>query len=91
MDVRIYFQKIRKLEASIAEPYVVVVSRETPDGGKPGLRTTVARSLAAKLVIEEQARLATPEETAEFRAESERRRMEIDGSEPAGPKKQKRQ
>jgi hypothetical protein len=91
MDLRVYFQKIRKLEASLAEPYVVVVSRETPDGGKPGLKTAVARGLAAKLIVEEQATLATPEEAAEFHAESERRRMEADGIEPAAPRKQKRQ
>ena len=69
MDVRAYYQKIRKLEAEIAEPFVVVVSRETPDGGRPGVMTEVPRGLAAKLIVEEQAAKATPEEAAKFRAE----------------------
>jgi len=90
MDVRIYFQKLRKIEAAIPEPYVVIVSRETSDGGKPGLKTVVARGLAAKLIVEDQAALATPEEAAEFYAETERRRREAEGVEPISPKKQKR-
>jgi hypothetical protein len=91
MDVRAYFQKLRKIEAGIPEPYVVVVSRETPDGGKPGVKTDVPRSLAAKLIVEDQAVLATAEETGEFRAEMERRRHEAEGLEPPIAKKQKRQ
>ena len=78
MDVRQYFQKIRKLEAEMPEPYVVVVSRETSDGGKAGVKTDVPRSLAAKLIVEDQAALATPEEAAQFRAETEQRRREAD-------------
>ncbi len=77
MDLRVYFQKIRRIEAELAEPYVVVVSRETPDGGKPGVRTEVPRALAAKLIVEDQAALASAEEAAEFRAETEKRREEI--------------
>jgi hypothetical protein len=88
MDVRVYFQKIRKLEAQILEPYVVVVSRETPDGGKPGVKTDVPRSLAAKLIVEDQATLASPEETAQFRAELEHQRQETDGFETPSLKKQ---
>ena len=33
MDIRVYFQKIREIERNIQEPYVVVVSLETPEGG----------------------------------------------------------
>ncbi len=76
MDVRIYFQKLRKIEAAIPEPYVVVVSRETPDGGKPGVKTDVPRSLAAKLIVEDQATLASPEETAQFRAEKKQHKRQ---------------
>lgn len=77
MDLRAYFRKIRNLEEEIAEPYVVVVSRETADGGKPGVKTEVPRGLAARLIVEDQATLASAEETAEFKAEMERRRAEI--------------
>jgi hypothetical protein len=88
MDLRVYYRKLRKIEAEIPEPYVVVVSRETPDGGKPGVKTDVPRSLAAKLIVEDQATLASPEETAQFRAETERRRHEAQGLEPPSAKKQ---
>jgi hypothetical protein len=72
MDLRIYYQKIRKLEAEIPEPFVVLISRETPDGGKAGVKTDVPRGLAARLIVEDRAERASPEETALFRAEVER-------------------
>src|SRR5580704_12893325 len=78
MDLRVYFRKLRGIEAELPDPYVVVVSLETSDGGKPGTRTEVPRYLAAKLIVEDQATLATPEEAAIFRAEAERQRLEIE-------------
>jgi hypothetical protein len=68
MDLRVFFQKLRKIEREISEPHVVVVSRETPDGGRPGLLTEVSRGNAARLILEGHAELATPEQTAEFHA-----------------------
>jgi hypothetical protein len=72
MDLRAYYQKIRKLEAEILDPFVVVSSRETPDGGKAGVKTDVPRSLAARLIVEDRAEMASPEEAALFRTERER-------------------
>jgi hypothetical protein len=66
MDVRIYFQKIRQVEAGIVSPHVVVMSLDTSDGGKTGLLTEVSRVMAAQLVVENRARLASEEETNEF-------------------------
>jgi hypothetical protein len=66
MDVRIYFQKIRRIEAGIALPHTVVVSLDTPDGGKAGVMTEVSRATAAQLVVDGKARLGTEEETSEF-------------------------
>ena len=66
MDVRIYFQKVRQIEASITTPHTVVMSLETPDGGKAGTMTEVSRIAAARLVAENKARLATEEESNEF-------------------------
>jgi len=66
MDVRIYFQKVRQIEAAILKPHAVVVSLETPDGGKAGMLTEVTRITAARLVAENKARLATEEESNEF-------------------------
>jgi len=67
MNLKVYFQNIRQLEASIGEPHVVIISQETPDGGRPGVGSEVPRGIAAKMVVEGNARLATPEETEQFR------------------------
>lgn len=68
MDLRSFFQKLRKIEQEIAEAHVVVVSHETPDGGRRGQLAEVSRSNAARLILEGHAHLATAEQSAEFRA-----------------------
>ena len=71
MDLRAYYKKMREIEDTIAEPFAVIVSRETPDGGKKGVAADVARSAAARMVADEKADLASPEQAAKFRAEVE--------------------
>ena len=68
MDLRAYYQKIRKLESELPEPFAVVVSRDTADGGRAGVMTEAPRWLAAKLIVEDRATLASPEQAAEFNA-----------------------
>jgi len=68
MDLQIYYQKIREVEARIADEFPIVVSKETADGGKEGRKTEVPRRLAAKLVVEGLARFAEPEEVKAYRA-----------------------
>jgi|SRR5271165_1784506 len=68
MDLRLFYQKLRKLEQEIADAHVIVVSTETPDGGRAGQRAEVSRFVAARSILEGRARLATVEETAEYRA-----------------------
>jgi hypothetical protein len=70
MDLRAFYQKLRQLERSIVEPHVVISSEETPDGGRAGVLTETPRELAARLVVEGKARLATPEEAQKFREEA---------------------
>ena len=84
MDLRLYYQKIREKEASITEEFPVVVSRETGDGGKEGTQTEVPRRLAAKMVVEGQARMATAEETAGYRERQAEARRQIEQSAAAG-------
>lgn len=69
MDLRAYFRQIREIEQGLSDPFVVIVSEQTDDGGEAGVRTEVSRYLAAKSVVERRARLATPEEAEAFRAE----------------------
>jgi hypothetical protein len=71
MDLRTYYHKIRHIEAELTEPFVVVVSRRTVEGGKEGVKSEVPKKLAAKLIAEEKAVAASPEEAAAFRAEQE--------------------
>lgn len=68
MDLKAYYQKIRNIEAEIATPCAVIISLETADGGKAGQPKEVSRRLAARLVAEGKARLATQEEAAEYYA-----------------------
>jgi len=69
MDLKNYYQKIRDVEAAIQERFAVVVSLETADGGKAGNLTEVPPRVAAKMVVERMARLATAEEAKKWRDE----------------------
>ena len=75
MDIRVYYQKIRQAASSIPAEHVVVVSMETPDGGKGNVKTEVSRETAARLMVEGKARLASEAEASDYRTEmSEQRR-----------------
>ena len=52
MDLRFYYEAIRGIEAGIVEAEVVVVSCETSDGGRGGVKSTVPRKLAARMIVE---------------------------------------
>ncbi len=67
MDLRSYFKKLREVEAGIAHEHVVVVSLATSEGGIEGVRTEAPRGVAARLITEARARLATKEESRVFR------------------------
>ena len=67
MDVKTYYQKIRETEATIATPYAVVMSLPTDDGGKKGVLVEVTRHLAAKMIVEGSAQMATDAQTTAFR------------------------
>ena len=62
MDLRVYYQKIKEVESKIADAFAVIVSLESPDGGKAGTQTEVTRSLAARMIVNGLARLATAAE-----------------------------
>jgi hypothetical protein len=75
MDLRLYYEKIRTMETKLADEFPLIVSNETTDGGKDGTKTEVPRRIAARLLVEGQARLASKEELKTFReylAESKR-------------------
>ena len=72
MDIRTFYHKIRQVELGIAEPWVVTMSLETPDGGVPNVPAEVTKAVAARLIVAGKARLASEEEAAEYRRNCER-------------------
>ena len=76
MDLRLYYQKIRDAAAKIEEEFPVLVSRETGDGGKAGTLTEVPRRIAAKMVVEGIAQVASPAQKQSFlNAQAEAKRV----------------
>ena len=68
MDLKVYYQKLRQIEADLTNPHVVLVSLATPDGGREGVVTEAPRDIAAKMIVEGSARAATETEAQEYRA-----------------------
>ncbi len=66
MNLTSYYQKIHEFESSIVEPFVVLVSRATDDGGKEGLLTEVPKAVAARMLAEGRGRLASEEVARDF-------------------------
>jgi len=80
MDLQIYYKKIRQTEDSLQGASVLLVSLETPDGGRAGVLTEVPRRVGAKLIVEGWARLASPEEARDFqehKAEAKRQADQV--------------
>lgn len=84
MNLKQYYAHIREIEETLGEPFVVLVSLETPDGGKPGVRTEVPRHLAARFVAESRSRVASEDEAREFRQQQLAAKKEADRLETAG-------
>ena len=66
MDLRVYYAKMREAAATIPGECAVVMSLETPDGGKAGVCMEASKVVAARLLVDSRARLATAEETATY-------------------------
>ena len=82
MDLKIFYQKVRDTEMSIADDPTVVVSLETGDGGKPGVLSEVPRPVAARMIVEARARAAEDAEMSEYRQKIDdaRRKAEEEAS-----------
>ena len=66
MDLRMYYQKIRELERTFKATFPVVVSQETPDGGTAGVKTEVPIHIAARMIVDGRAVLASEKESQDF-------------------------
>jgi hypothetical protein len=67
MDMRIYYNKIHSVEQTLQGNWIIIISLETPEGGRAGIPAEVSRRNAARLIVEGRGRLATDEEAREFR------------------------
>lgn len=75
MDLKAWYGKVREAEAALTDEHIVMVSLATPEGGKAGVRTEAPRAIAARLIAENRARVASADEAAEFH-ETNRAAME---------------
>lgn len=71
MDVKTYYQRIRETEKTIPTSYAVVASLSTDDGGKKGVLVEVPRHLAAKMIVEGSAEIASAEQSMAFQESKE--------------------
>lgn len=70
MNLIDYYRDLRAIQRGFPEPFVVVVSLKTKDGGRAGVVSEVAAEIAAGLIMNDRARVATAEEAAQFRREA---------------------
>lgn len=82
MDLKQYYRKLREIEAKIEDEFPLIVSLDTPEGGKSGVICEVTRLGAAKMISEGRAVLATEEQKelhrkrqAEIKAAAEKEEM----------------
>lgn len=78
MNLRDFYANVRNTLATIDSPFVVLVSKDTPDGGKAGVMTLAKRDTAARLMVEDRARLATDEESALYFSDEKAKRDQAD-------------
>jgi len=83
MDLRAYYKKLRQAEADLTGEEFVMVSLATPEGGKAGLLTEVPKTVAARLLAEGRAELATEEDAKEYREAVREAKAKIDEEEAA--------
>jgi hypothetical protein len=84
MDMRIYYRKIHEIEQSLPGEWTIVMSLETPEGGRAGVACEVSKRNAARLIVENRARLATDEEIRAFRTRQQEAKHAADEAAAAG-------
>ncbi len=83
MDLKAYFKKLREVEAGLPADEVVVASLATPDGGRAGELTEASRAVAAKLIVDGAARLATEPEARQYQTRAAELRRQAEQREAA--------
>jgi hypothetical protein len=81
MDLKQYFRRIREVESSLTEQDPLIVSLGTSDGGKAGTISEVPRHIAAKMIVEGRAALASDMQIEEFRQQQANAKKAIERAE----------
>lgn len=76
MNLRTYYQNVKRIREGLPEPYTFLTSLSTPNGGKEGVVTEVETPLAAHMIADLSARPATSEEIAAYKAQCDLLRAE---------------
>jgi hypothetical protein len=71
VNLRNHYRKVRELQEALVEPYLILRSHATPDGGREGVLTEVPRHLAAEMIADGRARLADEADAKRFRERAE--------------------
>jgi hypothetical protein len=75
MDLKVYYRNVRKIEEQINGDDVVIESCESPDGGRAGVLIEVSKRMAARLVTDGRARIASEESALKYREGLEQVRL----------------
>jgi ribosomal protein L9 len=78
MNLRTYYQKVKDIEQTLVEPFVVLESQETPDGGRKGVLTEVPKPLAARMIADGRAHPASEEAAKEFQEKNTQAKRQSD-------------
>lgn len=70
MNLRAHYQKVRELQETLVEPFLVLRSHTTPDGGREGVLTEVPRHLAAEMIADGRARVADEADAKKLRTKT---------------------
>jgi len=74
MNLHTYYARIRSIEDSIADDSIVIKSLATEAGGVAGRLTEVSRAIAARMVVDGVAEIASPTEAKRHRTDAVARR-----------------
>lgn len=66
MQLKERFHKIRAMREQIREPFVVIRSAATTDGGREGVLSQVSREIAASMIVDGRCTFANDTEREEF-------------------------
>jgi hypothetical protein len=75
MNLRKYYDQVHKIRQDIKEPFVLLSSLATPNGGKEGCVSEVPAELAARMIADGVAQFATSEQIEAYHSDADANRL----------------